>query len=148
MKTSTIAAVFVMAAAWPMACGDDPPPVIEQAGQACSNAGQCYPATDGAALMGGPAVCLDRVPGGYCTHVCSTDADCCAVPGECKTGFPQVCSPFESAADKYCILSCEDAVIGDAGVADGNAYCDRYAHAGFGCRSSGGGTLNRKVCVP
>ena len=98
--------------------------------------------------MGGPTVCLDRVPGGYCTHICQTDSDCCAVPGECKTAFPQVCSPFESAGDKYCILSCEDAVIGDAGFADPNSFCVTGALAGFACRSSGGGVMNRKVCVP
>jgi hypothetical protein len=148
MKTSSMAVVFVMAAAWPMACGDDPPqPPPEQAGRACSNAAQCYQETDGAVLMGGPPVCLaDRVPGGYCTHLCSTDADCCAVPGECKTGFPQVCSPLESAPEKYCMLSCESAA--DGGASDADLYCATYAHAGFGCRSSGGGSLNRKVCLP
>jgi hypothetical protein len=149
MKTISVAVVFVVAAAWPMACGNDnPPPLLEQAGRACMNAGQCYPEVDGAALMGGPAVCLDQVPNGYCTHLCQADTDCCVVPGECKTGFPQVCSPFESATDKYCILSCEDVVVSDAGVTDANAYCATYAHAGFGCRSSGGGVQNRKVCVP
>ena len=150
MKTHLVLAACWIAA-WPVACGNDnpPPPPPEQAGQACTSAAQCYPSTDGAALMGGPAVCLDRVPNGYCTHVCTADSDCCAVPGECRTGFPQVCSPFESAPDKYCILSCEDTVLGDAGFsADANAFCATYAHAGFSCRSSGGGVQNRKVCTP
>jgi hypothetical protein len=150
MKTISMAVVFAVAAAWPMACGNDnPPPPPENAGQACSNVAECYRETDGGAFMGGPALCLD-VGGtlGYCTHLCSVDTDCCAVPGECKTAFPQVCSPFESRPEKYCLLSCEDVVISDAGVTDANAFCATYAHAGFTCRSSGGGVQNRKVCMP
>ncbi|MCC6552044.1 MAG: hypothetical protein IT372_03350 [Polyangiaceae bacterium] len=45
----------------------------------------------------------------------------------------------------YCFLSCEAAEIGSL---DPDAYCDEFAHRGFGCRSSGGGSANRKVCVP
>ena len=132
----------------PFACGDDPPPPGgEQTGQSCTSAAQCFADTHDAALQGGPAVCIDKVTGGYCTHVCVTDADCCAVPGECRTLYPQVCSPFESTNMKYCFLSCET-IPGDAGFTDGDAYCGAYAHAGFGCRSSGGGSQNRKVCVP
>ena len=133
----------------PYACGGDeaPPPGGEQTGQSCTSAAQCFPDTHDAALQGGPAVCMDRVPNGYCTHICTTDADCCAVPGECRTGYRQVCAPFESTNMKYCFLSCE-AVPGDSGVTDTDAFCAAYAHAGFGCRSTGGGSENRKVCVP
>jgi len=130
------------------ACSDDPPPPGgEQTGQSCANPSQCFPEVADGGLRGGAAVCLTRVMGGYCTHICSTDADCCAVPGECRTGYPQVCSPFESTNEKYCFLSCEG-VPGDAGVTDTEAFCHTYAHASFGCRSSGGGSQNRKVCVP
>src|SRR5882672_1003614 len=89
---------FALVAMWLAACGNDnpPPPPLEQTGQACTAPSECFLGTDGAALMGGPAVCLDRVPGGYCTHLCTADTDCCAVPGECRTSYPQVCSPFES----------------------------------------------------
>jgi hypothetical protein len=132
----------------PFACGDDPPPPGgEQTGQSCTSAAQCFPNTHDAALQGGAAVCLTRVMGGYCTHLCTTDTDCCAVPGECRTGYRQVCSPFESTGEKYCFLSCE-VVPGDAGVTDTEGFCHTYAHASFGCRSSGGGSENRKVCVP
>jgi hypothetical protein len=132
----------------PFACSDNAPaPGGEQTGQSCTSVAQCFPDTHDAALQGGPAVCLDNVTGGYCTHICTTDADCCAVPGECRTGYPQVCSPFESTNMKYCFLSCES-VPGDAGVTDANAFCGAYAHAGFGCRSTGGGSQNRKVCMP
>jgi hypothetical protein len=48
---------------------------------------------------------------------------------------------------KYCFLSCES-VPDDAGVVDSDAFCKGYAHEVFGCRSSGGGSENRKVCMP
>jgi hypothetical protein len=146
---STLSILF-LGGLFVFACDDDDdntmlPP--EHAGQACANAGECYRQLDGAALQGGPAFCLDRVPGGYCTHLCSTDADCCAIPGECKTPQPQVCAPFESTGQKYCFLSCESAIVSQSGY-DESAYCTTYAHASFGCRSTGGGAQNRKVCVP
>jgi len=111
----------------------------------CSNAGRFYLDTKGAALLGGPALCLDRVTGGYCTHACTADADCCAAPGECKTSYPEVCAPFESAAVKYCFLSCEDGALGGL---DANAFCMSYPQAGFTCRSTGGASQNRKMCMP
>jgi hypothetical protein len=94
-------------------------------------------------------VCLTKYPGGYCTHTCTTDADCCATPGECKTGFKQVCSPFENQETKYCFLSCEDADITASpndGTTDPNAYCQKFAGETLSCRSTGGGDLNRKFC--
>lgn len=149
MKIGGALVLAVIALGTPLACGGDdssaPPP--ENTGSSCSSAAQCFPGTHDAALQGGPAVCLDRVTGGYCTHVCTKDEDCCAIPGECRSGYPQVCSPFESTNMKYCFLSCED-IPSDAGFSDADGYCGAYAHAGFGCRSSGGGSQNRKVCVP
>lgn len=127
----------------------------EFTGSACTAAADCYGDIDGAALKGGAPVCIDKVTGGYCTHTCTTDADCCAVPGECRTGLKQVCSSFENAAEKYCFLSCEDADIAaatDAGASDagaeGDEYCQKNTTAEFGCRSTGGGSENRKVCLP
>lgn len=139
----------------------------EQTGQTCKLASECYPGVaggaDGGALRGA-ALCLDRVQDGYCTHLCATDADCCAVPGECKTGLKQVCAPFESTGKMMCFLSCESADVAagiaaqaplggyDGGVLDSgskeDAYCHAYASAGLGCRSTGGGKNNRKVCLP
>jgi hypothetical protein len=112
----------------------------ENTGHACTAVEQCYPGVDPADLLGA-VVCMDRVTGGYCTHQCIVDTDCCAAAGECETGFPQVCAPFESTGDRYCFLSCE-------GVADEATYCQENANPGFGCRSTGGGSANRKVCVP
>src|SRR4051794_12953403 len=113
MKTTTPPAAVWMLATWALACSSGPPPPPpEQAGQPCMVAGQCYPDTNRAPLLGGAAVCLDMVPGGYCTHVFTADTDCCAVSGECRTSYPQVCSPFESAGAMYCFLSCEDRLLG------------------------------------
>jgi hypothetical protein len=116
-------------------------------GQACQVPADCYPGIDHASLQG-EVECLTRVPGGYCTHHCTQDLDCCAVPGECPNGFPQVCSPFESGDEKTCFLSCEPADVTNAGFTDSTAFCQANANAAFSCRSSGGGSNNRKVCVP
>lgn len=150
---------------------DGGPRGVEQAGQACATAKQCYP--DKAAEDAGEAgaqlsiegiTCLDRVPSGYCTHTCNDDSDCCKVPGECRTGIKQVCAPFTNdSATKYCFLSCEeedvqagvaanagaggyDGGASDAGVDD--AYCQSYASTYATCRSTGGGAQNRKACIP
>lgn len=128
----------------------------ENAGQSCKVAADCFVGLDGGAIHG-EIQCLDRVTGGYCTHLCKTDADCCAVPGECRSGLRQVCSPFESTGQMMCLLACEKedvatasdagADAGDGGV-DESTYCAAHASTAFDCRSSGGGSKNRKVCVP
>jgi hypothetical protein len=120
-------------------CGNDG----EKTGQSCEVADDCYPGVDHEDLSGEVA-CLDRVAGGYCTHECVTDEDCCAVPGECATDAPQVCAPFESTGIYRCFLSCEASVIGDQ---EGNDYCGEFAHRDFICRATGGGDP-KKVCVP
>lgn len=132
----------------------------EYTGSACKAPADCYGDIDAAALHGGAAVCIEKVTNGYCTHECQTDDDCCAVPGECRTGLKQVCASFENTDKKYCFLSCEEADIAsatdagasDAGVLDGgfdgNQYCVKNTSAEFGCRSTGGGSNNRKACLP
>jgi hypothetical protein len=108
-------------------------------GSSCQAAQQCFLGI--ASDVEGDPVCLDRVQGGYCTHECDEDEDCCTVQGECPNRKEQVCAPFESAGQRLCFLSCE-------GEADGDAFCELWAHQGFHCRSTGGGARNRKVCVP
>jgi hypothetical protein len=115
-------------------------------GQSCTSANQCYVGLDAAALSG-EVTCLTKVTDGYCTHTCSVDADCCATPGECADGRPQLCAPFESTGQMYCFLSCESSLLADAGLSD-NTYCSTYASPSFTCRSTGGGSQNRKVCTP
>jgi hypothetical protein len=125
----------------------------ENTGQSCTSPSDCYPGIEAGALSG-EKQCLG-VTGGYCTHLCNDDSDCCKVAGECRTGLRQVCSPFENnSAMKMCFLSCEDADIQAANAADASqttdssTYCQTMASAAFTCRSTGGGALNRKVCLP
>jgi len=116
----------------------------DNVGSVCLAPGDCYTTLEAGALQG-EALCLDRTDEGYCTHLCQDDADCCAVEGECKTGLKQVCAPFESTGQKMCFLSCEDA---DIGGADSTQHCRDNVSPDFGCRSTGGGKENRKVCFP
>ena len=76
----------------------------ENTGTRCETAAQCYPGVDGGAILG-TVTCLTKYPGGYCTHTCNADTECCAVGGECKTGIKQVCAPFETQPLKYCFFS-------------------------------------------
>jgi hypothetical protein len=125
----------------------------EPTGSVCQEAADCYAGLDTDELAGDVA-CIDKVEDGYCTHECETDDDCCAVEGECRTGFKQVCASFENTDVKYCFLSCEDedlvAAGGAAGASgvDANEYCEREANPRFICRSTGGGVENRLACLP
>jgi hypothetical protein len=119
----------------------------DQVGSVCLVPEDCYPAVDHAELAG-QVECLDRVPEGYCTHQCDTDEDCCAIEGECATTLPQVCAPFESTELRMCFLSCEAADVAGSGAENDQAFCQEFVSPWFICRSSGGGSDNRKVCVP
>ena len=123
-------------------------------GQSCTDVSQCYPGfldagVDASAIQG--ATCLTQLTGGYCTHTCSTDADCCAVPGECPDHFKEVCASFESSGQTYCFLSCDAADLAadpDAGTTDATVFCQTWASSSFTCRSTGGGAQQRKFCGP
>jgi hypothetical protein len=122
-------------------------------GSACDSPDDCYQGLE-AGKPTGEVQCLDRVEGGYCTHLCTRDEDCCAVPGECQGELRQVCAPFESLGAMLCFLSCEEADLKplpgfDAGSdVDPEAWCKHAASTEFICRSTGGGSDNEKVCVP
>ncbi len=154
VSRSLVRVGFVLSSAlafWTACSSDETTGPAENTGSACTNASQCYPGVADAGALKGAALCLDRVAGGYCTHECTTDADCCAVEGECRTGYKQVCAPFESTGKMMCFLSCEEADVTAAPGADTTdpaLYCQHYANEAFGCRSTGGGSKNRKVCVP
>ena len=140
MRIATLAIVLFTAA-----CSEHKQ---EQVGTPCTAPAQCYPTVDAGAIRG-EVICLTKYPGGYCTHRCQTDADCCAVAGECKTGFKQVCASFENQPDLYCLLSCDPADIAAApneGVTGTDAFCKKFAGDALTCRSSGGGAGNRKFC--
>lgn len=117
----------------------------ENTGAACQVPADCYPGVDAAAIQG-EVQCLDRVTGGYCTHLCQEDADCCMAPGECVEGSAQVCSPSESTGETMCFLSCEAADL--VGFSDEQEYCQSEAGPELICRSSGGGQNTRRICVP
>jgi hypothetical protein len=150
-RTTRIAAILSIGlATWTLSgCGDDDDGNAgpTNTGQACSAVEQCYPGLDQATLEG-DALCLDDVEGGYCTHHCTQDSDCCAVAGECPGDRNQVCGPFQSTGEMYCFLSCEDEDLEAAKVMDADVYCQTYVSSVFHCRSTGGGSENRKVCVP
>lgn len=147
--------VATIAAGGLVGCGDDgdADDGPELTGKECETVDDCYPDLDTSQLSG-EVQCLDRVQDGYCTHLCQTDDDCCAVDGECEADLNHVCSPFESTGQLVCFISCEpedltpppDANPDDP--VDEQEFCQRVASPAFICRSSGGGSINRKVCVP
>jgi len=117
-------------------------------GATCEVSDDCYPEVAEGELSG-DAVCLDRVDEGYCTHECETDDDCCAAEGECDDDENQVCGPFESTGMMMCFLRCENEdVNADPDTDDANEFCQLNVGTDFICRSTGGGSQNRKVCVP
>lgn len=139
-----LAAIFALASA----CGSaDDGQGPTNTGHSCQVATDCYPGIDPQTLEGAP-VCMTRVPDGYCTHACTQDSDCCAVTGECPDALAQVCAPFESTGEMNCFLSCEAEDVANAGYTDSTVFCQARANAAFICRSTGGGSNNRKVCVP
>jgi hypothetical protein len=124
--------------------------------QPCESAEDCFVDVDHDRLSG-DVECLDRVEDGYCTHQCTADEDCCAEPGVCDDAIAHVCAPFESTELMLCFVSCEHSDIeaadfseeeGDPDSDLGSAYCQTKANESFICRSTGGGSDNRKVCVP
>lgn len=135
---------LIMAAASLLIACDDDDGLAENTGRPCAVPEDCYPEVTPGDLSG-DVVCLDRTEQGYCTHHCETDEDCCAIAGECKTPEPQVCAPFESTGMRLCFLSCENDDIGNWESSD---YCAHFAGPGYGCRSTGGGSDNRRVCWP
>jgi hypothetical protein len=147
MRHVRLAAVVFFGFSLGLACSDededgDAEGSPDNAGEICEVPDDCF--VDVEDLQGDP-ICLDRVDSGYCTHLCDTDEDCCAVEGECESDLRQVCAPFESTGMRMCFLSCE---AEDLDGGDETEYCETHAHERFSCRSTGGGSENRKVCVP
>lgn len=78
----------------------------------------------------GDAACVEKNATAFCAVTCTTDPDCDAV----DDAFDWVCAPFESNPVSYCFPACAD---------EGPECPDGYA-----CRSTGGGSANRKICFP
>jgi hypothetical protein len=81
------------------------------------------------------AECVDKEGGGFCTWSCTEDAGC---DGDQDDDWDFVCSPFESNPGMYCFPACNE---------DGEDDLDECP-PGYGCRSTGGGADNRKICFP
>jgi hypothetical protein len=129
-----------------LSCGGDDEDV-EGTGQACETADDCY--ADLEEEVEGTVQCLS-VSGGYCTHTCTVDADCCAIDGECDYGdrgeLVQICAPFTSQQDRWCFLSCEDSALARVPEEDRATFCEDIS-SDLGCRATGGGDP-KKVCLP
>jgi hypothetical protein len=141
---SILSATLALAAALAGCGGDDD---AEGTGQTCAKTADCYGGIDGA--VPGTPLCLD-VSGGYCTHTCANDAECCSIEGECVFGergeLPQVCAPFTSMEDTWCFLSCEDEFLATLPEAERDTFCESIS-PDLHCRATGGGDP-RKVCLP
>lgn len=139
-RICVVVVAAIAAAGVGFACAPGPDPEI---GRGCAVAEDCYPGVDRGAL---PVIdCVEKFPGGFCTHNCETDEDCCAVAGECADGLVYVCSPYEDDKTRRCFLGCGAEEIGGG---DGTAYCSQQISPEYVCSSSGGGPENREVCRP
>lgn len=90
----------------------------------CDSAEDCSPPPDT------EAACVDKGGEGFCSWFCDNDGDCDV---DVDDDYDYVCASFEDSPDMYCFPSCE-----------GEAGCP----GGFECRSTGGGSDNRKICFP
>ena len=116
--------MFLSAFVVAVSCSDDPPNaggagggtggggLSDTTGEQCTTADDCFADVMQRDDIAGEFICLDRVEGGYCTHECVMDEDCCAVEGECPEQTEHVCGPFESTGIMMCFISCEDADVG------------------------------------
>ncbi|MCB9762134.1 MAG: hypothetical protein H6739_20100 [Alphaproteobacteria bacterium] len=82
------------------------------------------------------AVCIDKSGEGFCTWTCEADADCENL--DYDEDFARVCASFESEDDTYCFPACDEEAEDEEDVCPPD----------FNCRSTGGGSENRRVCFP
>lgn len=129
------------------ACGDDDDDDLEGTGQMCEVTEDCFAGLED---VPGDPNCFTNVEGGYCSHTCASDAECCSVEGECDFGergqLSEVCAPFESFDDTWCFISCEDDILAALPEQDRDTYCEDVS-PDLHCRATGGGDP-RKVCLP
>jgi hypothetical protein len=93
------------------------------------------------------AECLDKAGEGFCTWSCSSDADC-AFDDDPDPDWTRVCASFESEPGSHCFPSCREGDEGDESDESDESDGDGSCPEGFSCRSTGGGSDNRKVCFP
>jgi len=78
--------------------------------------------------------CLEVSTENVCTWSCTVDDDCGS-----DEDYPRLCAPLESQEGMWCFPSCEDEDVEDP---------DHPCPDGYTCRSTGGGSDNRKFCAP
>jgi len=83
------------------------------------------------------AVCVDKSGAGFCTWECEVDVDCDEAE-EADFDFDYGCASFESEDALYCFPMCNS---------DADDPEDECPPA-MTCRSTGGGSDNRKICFP
>ena len=91
----------------------------------CTEASACELPEE--AVAGATVTCLDKGDPGVCLVTCSSDEDCRAHDED------DVCAPFESEGASYCFPPCGE---------------EEACPEPFTCRSTGGGSENRKICFP
>ena len=70
-RAATVLVALIAGYAGATACGHDEGDGNGNAGAACDVPDDCYPDADPEEIQG-DIMCLDRVPGGYCTHTCTS----------------------------------------------------------------------------
>lgn len=81
------------------------------------------------------AVCLEKADEGFCSWECDADSDC----DDADDGdFDFVCASFESEEALYCFPACNEDAEEEEDECPGSMTC----------RSTGGGSDNRKICFP
>jgi len=101
----------------------------EDAYQACEEPADCD------SPEGRDPVCLEKSDEGFCSWECDADTDCEEASDDL---FEYVCASFESELQLYCFPACAEE------AEDAEDECP----AGMNCRSTGGGSNNRKICFP
>ncbi len=114
-----------------LACGSPPSKSDSSVAlyRSCEAPSDCVDQPEGA-----EAACLDKGGLGFCTWECTTDEDCA---GETDPDWPMVCASFESNAGSFCFPACQEEETE-------TASCP----GALSCRSTGGGSDNRRVCFP
>ena len=98
---------------------------------ACGNGGlyaACAADAECTAPSGSDPACVQADATSFCTWTCADD-DMCE-----SSDATLLCASFEENPDLYCFPSCNEA--------------DDSCPDGFTCRSTGGGTNQRRVCYP
>ena len=116
---------WLVLAAWLGACGG------EDIYASCDEAADCGEIAPDSA----EPECVPKENWGFCTWSCTEDSHCSEDGDE---DYDFVCASFEEQTGKFCFPSCRE-----EGTEEEEVCPD-----GYECRSTGGGSENRRVCFP